>query len=109
MSVLKDTTLSITTQPQQHPEQQSQASMDTDTGANVCDNDLPNQFQDIPLEFRLLQKKFDHQKIFTQSSNEVRLESRLRSHKYKEENSDAFLRGIATPTSCIHFNISYID
>jgi hypothetical protein len=58
-------------------------------------DDLPEQFQNIPLEFRLLQQKFDKQKIFTNISNEVRLDSRLRSHQYKEDHKTDLVRGKA--------------
>lgn len=60
------------------------------------DENLPEKFKDIPIEFRLLQKKYDQQNIFTSVSNDVRLENRLRSHQYKEEHKSDLVRGIFT-------------
>lgn len=54
---------------------------------------LPEQFQDIPIEFRQLQKQFEKKKIFTNVTNEVRLESILHSHQYKEEHQSDLTRG----------------
>ena len=54
---------------------------------------LPEKFNEIPMEFRLLQKKFDKQQIFTNVSNEVRLENIMRSHQYREDNKTDIVRG----------------
>ena len=59
----------------------------------LSDEALPNEFQNIPIEFKHLQKKFDNQKIFTNVSNEIRLETRLRSHQYKEDHLSGIVKG----------------
>ena len=67
--------------------------METNNDNHDVVDSLPHQFDNIPPEFRSLQKKFDKQNIFTNASNEVRLESRLRSHQFKEERQSGLIKG----------------
>ena len=58
------------------------------------EDELPEEFQNIPKEFRMLQTKFDNNRIFTNISNEIRVESLLKAKQFKDGRKTNMSRGI---------------
>ena len=66
------------------------------------EDELPEEFQNIPEEFRMLQTKFDNNRIFTNISNEIRVESLLKAKQFKDGRKTNMSRGIL-----FYFQIKY--